>query len=85
MIEKKWHDLKDWYIEIVELFTELIKQILLSLPKAILGIIGFFVFIFATIKFGWWVLPIYIVLMFLAIWIHSKFIKGRLIKWKRHH
>lgn len=77
LIKKKWHDLRKWYIETVELIAKLIKQILLSLPKAILGILGFFVFIFAAEKIGWWVLPIYIVLMFLALWVHSKFTKKK--------
>lgn len=83
MIGKKWRDLKKWYIGIVELLAELIKLILLSLPKAILGIIGLFIFIFAAMKIGWWVLPIYIALMFLAVWIHSKFIKGGANDYKR--
>lgn len=75
MIEKKWHDLKKWYIEIVGLLSELIKLILLSLPKAILGIIGLLIFVFAAKEIGWWVLPIYIALLFLVVWIHSKFVK----------
>ena len=75
MIEKKWHDLKKWYIGIVELLSELIKHILLFLPKAILGIIGLLIFVFAAMKIGWWVAPIYIALLFLIAWIHSKFVK----------
>ena len=73
MVEKKWHELIEWYKELVEILTEFIRQILLSLPKAILGIIGFFLFIFGLMKIGWWVVPIYIVLMFLGIWIYYKF------------
>jgi hypothetical protein len=85
MIEKKWHDLKKWYQELVELFTELIKQILLSLPKVILGIVGFLIFCFAIMKIGWWTIPIYILLMFLAIWIHAKFIKGKTKQLEKNH
>ena len=77
MIEKKWHDLKKWYIGIVKLLSELIKLILLSLPKAILGIIVLYIFVLGAKKIGWWVAPIYIALLFLVAWIHSKFVKDK--------
>jgi len=75
MIEKKWQELIKWYIGIVKLLSELIELILLSLPKVIIGIIVLLIFIFAAKEIGWLVLPIYIALLFLAAWIHSKFVK----------
>lgn len=74
MIGRKWQELRKWYIGIVKFLSELIKLILLSLPKAILGIIVLYIFVLGAKKIGWWVAP-YIALLFLAVWIHSKFVK----------
>lgn len=75
LIENKWKDLKEWYTELIEILSDLFKHILLSLPKLILGILGFFLFIYGVIKIGWWTLIIYFILMFVAIWLYDRYIK----------
>ena len=78
LIKTKWQNLKNWYTELIEIISELFKYILLSLPKLILGILGFFLFFYSVFKIGWWwTLLIYFILMFVAIWIYDKYIKKK--------
>ena len=75
IIESKWQDLKKWYAEIAEILGELLKHIIQSLPKAILGILGFLTLMFFAVKYGKVVFLIYIVLLFLGLVIYEKYIK----------
>lgn len=77
MLKNSWQSLRKWYIDLLEILTEFVKNCLLSLPKAILGIAGFFVFIIVAFKIGWWALPIYIGFLFLGFWIYLKFFSDR--------
>jgi len=74
-IKYKWQDLKSWYTEIAELLAQLLKLIIIYLPAVIIGIIGLFAFVFVAMKIGWWVIPIYVVLLILGFVIYERYIK----------
>lgn len=75
IIKLKCRDLTTWYVELAELLAEGIKLIIIYLPALIIGILGLFAFVFVAMKIGWWVIPIYVVLLFLGFVIYERYIK----------
>ena len=77
LIETKWQELKSWYTDLVDWIAEGLKMMLLSLPKATLGILGFLIFMLGLMKIGWWMVPIYIGLLFFGVIIYVKFFEEK--------
>jgi len=77
MIEENWQKLKNWYIGLADLLAEGTKLLVLSVPGLVLGILGFFFFILLAVKIGWWVLPTYIFLLLLSVWVYHRFIEKK--------
>jgi hypothetical protein len=77
LIETKWQNFKDWYIELIIILSDLFKNIFLSLPKILLCIIVFFVFIYSAIEIGLWTVIIYLFLLFLGVLIFELHIKKK--------
>ena len=76
-IETKYQDLKDSWVEWVNIMSELIKFNLLYLPlyivALILGVIGFILFMYGLDFLGFWMIPLYIVLMFMGVVIYNRY------------
>jgi hypothetical protein len=72
MIEKKLHNLQEWFEALVEVLGELIKECLVLILKVIVGLVGLFIFIVAYVKIGWTSIPICIVLVFLGYYIYDR-------------